>query len=586
MASSRREAATQSNYEEAWATHAALEWTIDFEKQQIRGRVRYVVESSGVGVSEFVVDTNGGLRIHRALVNGRVVSPKLGVPHPIFGTAVAVPVGSEVVFEYETGTACAAAQWLEPEQTADGKFPYLFTQCQAIHCRSLIPIQDVPGVKLTWEARVEKPAWATVLMSGLEEKETDSWRQPRRVSPYLIAIVCARVEARDVSPRCRVWAEPSVVERAASEFADAETYVERAEEATGVAYQWDRYDLVCLPPSFPYGGMENVNLTFVTPTLLAGDKSLANVVAHEVAHSWFGNLVTNATWAHFWLNEGWTRWLERQISGVPVDFDISRSRAALTECVEHFPRPELTALVPPLRGVDPDDAFSIVPYEKGSGLLHYIEHLVGKDRFREFVRSYLGRFEDGVVTSEDFKNFAVENLLGSSSEDIDWDAWFHAPGNLPQTYALDTSLTVAVDEAAAAFPWVPACSYFSWPTALKLAYLERLLLLEKCEKDDLQALDAALGLTATPNAEIRFRWCRLLLSSGVDRGVDLALDFVTSNGRMKFVRPLYKALAAAPIPGALAAAKKTFKDHYAFYHPICRKMITSDLLRGGYNLAL
>ena len=298
----------------------------------LKGAVTYDVTNKS-NASTFVVDTHSGLTIHKAYVDNVEAEVLLGKPHAIFGISAAVPLPPakktcQVRFEYSTAPECSAAQWLSPAQTAGKKRPYLFTQSQAIHARALLPCQDAPGAKMSWDAVVDAPAWSTALMSGLQANglplvtpsldlpegyKRSFFKQPVPTSTYLVAIVVADLERREISDRCAVWSEPCVVDAAREEFSETEQFLAAAEEITGQPYVWGRYDLVCLAPSFPYGGMENPCLTFVTPTLLAGDRSLAGVVAHEIAHSWTGNLVTNATWNHFWLNEGWTRWLERKI---------------------------------------------------------------------------------------------------------------------------------------------------------------------------------------------------------------------------------------------------------------------------------
>jgi leukotriene-A4 hydrolase len=609
------EKSTQSNWRDAQATHASIEWRVDFDKEVLRGAVTYDVTNKS-NASTFIVDTHSGLTIHKAYVDNVEAEVLLGKPHAIFGISAAVPLPPakktcQVRFEYSTAPECSAAQWLNPAQTAGKKRPYLFTQSQAIHARALLPCQDAPGAKMSWDAVVDAPQWATALMSGLQAeslpfihkkcpsvKDTYKrwfWKQPVPTSSYLIAIVVADLEARDISERCRVWSEPSVVDKALHEFSETEQFLRAAEDITGQDYVWKRYDLVCLAPSFPYGGMENPCLTFVTPTLLAGDRSLAGVVAHEIAHSWTGNLVTNATWEHFWLNEGWTRWLERKIKArtsgkgrLLEDFDLATSQRNLTGAVKHFTeigQGALTALVPPIEGVDPDDAFSLVPYEKGSSLIHLLERTVGEAKFSTFVKAYIREFRFTTVTTAQFRAF-VRRELGAVST-IDWCQWFHAPGDLPQALALNESL--GEKAVALARQWLKnGCGDFTtlegWTTDEKVAFLDAL----GAGGDDgrtqsavslqvLDAIDDAYSLTMDANAEIRSRWCKLLLSAGAPRGVALAVDFVTCQGRMKFVRPLYRALRDSPCAGAKETAISTFVENADFYHPICRKMVASDL---------
>lgn len=617
------ETSSQSNWTSAVAKHMSLEWRVDFAAETLSGAVTYEVATLKQ-CAAFVVDTHGGLTISKAYVDDEEVAVTLGAPHDVFGVAASVPlqikkVGDlhKVRFEYATGNACSAAQWLEPAQTAGKTRPYLFTQCQAIHARSLVPCQDAPGAKVSWDAVVDAPAWATALMSGLQANglplvtpsldlpegyNRSFFKQPVPTSTYLVAIVVADLERREISDRCAVWSEPCVVDAAREEFSETEQFLAAAEEITGQPYVWGRYDLVCLAPSFPYGGMENPCLTFVTPTLLAGDRSLAGVVAHEIAHSWTGNLVTNATWNHFWLNEGWTRWLERKIKATLfgkgdaalmkklTDFDLAASQAGLTGTVEHFKeigQGPLTALVPPVEGIDPDDAFSLVPYEKGSSLLHLIEGLAGEAKFAKFFKAYVKKYRFKTLTSADFRAFATAQLGEKTLKSVDWRAWFHAPGDVPVRPALDTSLAKRAEDLAAAWRAgapPPADDFGTWTNDERVAFLDAL----GANGDDgnaeagldaaaLRAVDARYGLTGTANAELRSRWCKLLLAAGAATAGPLVVDFLTSQGRMKFVRPLYRALAKSPMPGAKDLAVDTFVAHADFYHPICRKMVASDL---------
>mmetsp|Transcript_7395 Transcript_7395/g.10280 ORF Transcript_7395/g.10280 Transcript_7395/m.10280 type:complete len:661 (+) Transcript_7395:1869-3851(+) len=611
-ADERKEASSQSNYLEAWAEHMELELLIDFDQKKLRGSVIFHVVRSSRQVNEFIVDTSGGLNILGASVDGKTTVVKWQPEHPVFGRAAAVALDAaeknQVRFEFETGNKCSGAQWLTAEQT-QAKMPFLFTQSQAIHARSLFPCQDAPGAKLTYSISLTCPAWATALTCGLKLAEMNKgknictqWNQPVKTSTYLIAFACGVLKSYDLSNRCRVWAEPSVIDSAAYEFADTEKFLTLAEEITQFTYAWTRYDLVCLPASFPYGGMENCNLTFVTPTLLAGDRSLAGVVAHEIAHSWTGNLVTNQTWNAFWLNEGWTRWLERQILAHKtsptdakirkqlIDFDRSMARAHLAEDVVLFQernKQQLTALVPLLQGVDPDDAFSSVPYEKGSGLLHYLEHLVGYEQFLSFFQAYLKKFAHSTITSHQFAQFFQDQF---PKINVDWEIWFHAFGVCPKEAPLDTTLVLQVQRLASA--WMKDSAFpisanddatiKAWPTDLKSFFLDTLLAIPPTELEQklplstLDALDDRFNFSNS-NSELQFRFFRLLLRTTSPRALPLALRMATTQGRMKFVRPLYRAACACPIPGALDAALTAFEAHEAFYHPICRKLVAADL---------
>jgi leukotriene-A4 hydrolase len=583
-AANQKDKNTLSNYQAVKTQHLKLQWNVDFENHVLDGWAEHtmVILQPGVPSSRAIFDTSSGLRVHKAEVNGVEAAFKFGAPHAIFGTPLEVSLttagllnkGNTVVvrIHYTTTPTASACQWLPPAQTAGKKHPYLFTQSQAIHARSIFPCQDAPAVKMTYSARVRVPQWATALMSALrsEEKEfmdgagfrTYYWEQPVSMPSYLVALAVGELESREISPRCRVWAEPSVVEAARYEFAQTEEFLQHAEALT-CDYVWTRYDLLCLPPSFPYGGMENPCLTFATPTLLAGDRSLADVIAHEIAHSWTGNLVTNTTWEHFYLNEGWTMWLQRKIMarihGDPMIFELDAEWLGwphLEESVVAFKdQMELTALVPDLTDVDPDDAFSSVPYEKGFTLLVRLEKIVGSEEFEKFAKHYIRTFQYKTVTSAEFK----QTLLSYFKQDdrlvsLPWNDIFYKPG-LPPKPVYETE-RLAGPSLALADAWfeggreggkVEGEEFRGWTTLQKQIFLERLL--GRTEKEGrvmsvpvLEAMDKEYRLSSSKNAEIRFRWTVLCLRAGAKFVVANALEFVTSQGRMKFTRPLYKEL--------------------------------------------
>ncbi|MEE6519831.1 hypothetical protein FKM82_017582, partial [Ascaphus truei] len=263
-----------------------------------------------------VLDTKD-LTIKSVVVNGQKATFVLGQSHSFKGTPLEITLpfpltrGQEIIVGicYETSPKSSALQWLTPEQTAGKKHPYLFSQCQATHCRTIVPCQDAPSVKFTYYCQVSIPKELVALMSAINDGDIPDpedckrkiyrFRQNVPIPSYLIALVVGAVEGRKLGPRTVVWTEKELMDASAYEFAETEKMLKHAEDLVG-PYVWERYDLLILPPSFPYGGMENPCLTFVTPTVLAGDRSLASVIAHEISHSWTGNLVTNKTWEHFW----------------------------------------------------------------------------------------------------------------------------------------------------------------------------------------------------------------------------------------------------------------------------------------------
>jgi len=620
--SSRVDHCTRSNVEEVVLTHLSLTLDVDFERKVLAGCAAWTATLLAP-TAKLILDTKA-LAVERVTVDDQPAKFVLGEAHEAFGMAltVSLPEGLaagaklKVAVHYATSPESSALQWLPKECTAGKKLPYLFSQCQAIHARALVPCADTPSAKFTYDAAVTTPEWATALMSAVSsgskrkggpEGGTTSFTfdQTTPIPSYLLAVAVGQLEARTVGPRSQVWSEPSMVEAVAYEFAEAETFVAAAEEITGHAYVWGRYDILCLPPSFPYGGMENPCLTFVTPTLLAGDRSLADVVAHEVSHSWTGNLITNHTWEHFWLNEGWTVWLERKIKGhmkgaAHYDFSaISGAKHLADDVALYGAANPLTHMVPQLRDVDPDDAFSSVPYEKGFNLLHYLSTVVGgAEVFEGFARAYVQHFKFKTLTSADFRAFFMEWCRSREidASAVDWEAWLLAPGMPPILNTFSNELGAACSALAdrwlaAAAPEEPkktiagarATDVEGWSSAQLIALLEHMLssvgdaaaVPPPPLASRLDALDALYKLSASRNAEVRFRWQRLCIKMRADFIVPQVIDFLQSQGRMKFTRPLFRELFAWPEQKHVAV--ETFTAWAENYHPICRQMVSKDL---------
>eukprot|EP01041_Mallomonas_annulata_P006717 gene6717-13611_t len=608
-----------SNPTEAIVTHIHLDWKLDFDNETISGAATLSVSVLKNDSSNVYFDSRG-LSIKTSRIGDVPANHSLS-EDGLLGQKVTVPIPNEfrtaqscfdITFEYSTSPGAMAVQWLKPAATAGKVFPYVFTQCQAIHARTLFPCMDSPGVKTTYTATVTAPEWCTVLMSALalpsvegDAKGTFRWTQPVPVCSYLIALAAGELASRDVSPRVRIWAEPTVVADAANDFSQTEEFLSIAEGLT-CPYLWTRYDVLCLPPSFPYGGMENPCLTFATPTLLTGDKSLADVIAHEIAHSWTGNLVTNKTWEHFWLNEGWTVWLERKIVSRMYDNEGDEKKdhlllsaeigwKTLQENVSRMGETDrFTRLVWPLANEDPDDAFSSVPYEKGFNLLYQLETKLGTPAFETFAKAYIQEFQFGYVTSGSFKDFLLNHFAADEEKSalllaMDWKEIFYGTG-MPK-YVPDFSNRLSEAARTLASVWTVAALSGSAPstassddikgwTAKQVCVFLELLLdhvsttNDSFPEDALQTMDGLYDLTASGNAEIKFRWLSLCIESDVTWIVPHAVSFVTSQGRMKFVRPLYRSLRASPVGSAAAIA--TFATHSDMYHPIAKKMIQVD----------
>lgn len=561
-----------------------LDWTaeIDFENKLIRGTARLRFEKPGSGHLD--LDTRD-LKIHAVEdLDGAPLSYELGEADSILGRRLRIEWGnrpiSGVSVRYETSPSASALQWLSPAQTGGGKLPFLFSQCQAIHARSIVPLQDTPRLRIKYRAELNVPAKMRALMGAAfvsrEEKGNraiERYEMPQPIPPYLLALAVGDLVSRDLAPRSRVWAEPSAIEASAFEFAEVDRMLTAAENLFG-KYDWDRFDFLVLPPSFPYGGMENPRLTFLTPTLLAGDRSLVSVLAHELAHSWAGNLVTNATAEHFWLNEGLTVYAERRILEVLYGADFAAISAAggwqsLAEAIEGFKdRPELTRLHTHLHGVDPDDAFSIVPYEKGYLLFLALEKALGRSEFDPFLRRYMDHFRFKSITTEEFAYF-VEKEFPGILQKIDADSYLEKDGippgaKPPVSKRLDEihGLGAGSPSESQAKTWTPS-EWQVW-----LGQLKGRLTAERCAE-----IESKFGLTRSTNYEVLMSWLEAAIVAGFAPAVARAEEVLGKVGRMKYLKPLYRALADRdPVE-----AKKVFAQHSLGYHPIAAQVVDALL---------
>jgi aminopeptidase N len=399
----------------------------------------------------------------------------------------------------------------------------------------------------------------------------DRWQMTQPIPPYLFALIVGQVESRDVSPRVRVWAEPPDVAAAAHEFAGVEPMIAAAEALFG-PYDWERFDLVVMPPSFPYGGMENPRLTFLTPTVVAGDRSLVSVVAHELAHSWTGNLVSNASAEHFWLNEGFTVYAERRILEAIWGREHAELQAAVGRreleraLAELAEQPELTRLRTELTGVDPDLAFSVIPYEKGYLLLRALEESLGRARWDAFLKRYMAAFRFRSISTEDFLEF-IEGELPGALSGVGGEVYLREPG-LPASAPVPSS--ARLDGVLGLPPALP-----SLEQGRALSPLEWKLYLDSVPRPASHALcrelDQRFALTASHNAEILAAWLLLALESGQLAVLERAESFLAEVGRMKFLRPLYAALARRPETAPRARA--LFARCRDRYHPIARQVV-------------
>jgi len=556
----------------AKVTNMDLDLTVDFQKQVLTGSVILTVEKVDPKAENLILDTRH-LDIESVVseADGSKLDFKVGAEGYVGSRCdIQLPASEnatvKVKIAYSTTQNCTALQWLNPGQTAGKRHPYLFSQCQAIHARSMIPCQDTPSVKSTYSAKISAPSEIAVVMSAVRQGEAAEDNQPGHkvhrfvqkipVQSYLIAIAAGDLVSRKIGPRSHVWSEQEYVEKAAHDFEDTEIMLQKAEELCG-PYVWGTYDILVLPPSFPFGGMENPCLTFATPTLLAGDKSLSDVIAHEIAHSWTGNLVTNKNFEHFWLNEGFTVFTEQKIVG-RMHGEPARHFSALggmkdlayTIDVMGADNP-LTKLIVDLNGVDPDDAFSTVPYVKGSTFLWYLENLVGgPDIFEPFLRAYYEQFKYLSIDSYQFKKFFLDYF--KDVDQVDWDGWFFKPGMPTFKPDFDDSMAKVCQELRTKWTsWngdepcpLSGADMNDFISGQKIEFLALLLEEAPLSHAKLDKMQELYDLDSVVNSEIRFRWIRLGLRGKWQPAVAQAVQMVTEQGRMKFLRPLYRDLYA------------------------------------------
>jgi aminopeptidase N len=555
-----RDTSTFARPEIARVTHVALDLNADFEARRMSGTATLDIQAAP-GAREIILDSKG-LEIQAITgPRGAALPFTLGEGDAARGQPLTVRIGTarRIAIRYRSGPDAPALQWLTPEQTAGKRHPYLLSQGQAILNRSWIPTQDSPGIRQTWEARITAPTPLTVVMSG--ERLTPNgvaagpgrrafrFRMTHPVAPYLIAIAAGDITFRSLGRRTGVWTEPAMIDRAAAELVDTERMVEAAERLYG-PYRWGRYDVIVLPPSFPYGGMENPTLTFLTPTFIAGDRSLVGLVAHELAHSWSGNLVTNATWSDSWLNEGFTSYFENRImeavygrarAGQEASLSWDDMQAGLRELGPTSPS---TALHNVADG--PDGGSSGIVYDKGAIFLRTIERIVGRARFDAWLRSYFDRHAFQPMTSEVFlADLRARLVRGDAALEarLQLDAWVYRPG-LPDNAARpDPSAFAGVDAAARAFnAGAPAGAvpYAGWNWAERVRFIKALP--ARLSIARLTELDRAFSLTASGNAEVLFVWLKLGLGNRYEPAIPATERFLLAQGRRKFVQPLFQAL--------------------------------------------
>ena len=587
-------------------SNLALDLSLDFDRKQLAGTATFtldwsprkaqldredaslVLDTRDLGIENIVGDHGDGtwdtLRYDLAPAD-KILGSKLTVQMPARNTKVRIT--------YRTSPTASGLQWLEPSMTQGKQQPFMFSQSEAIHARSWVPLQDTPGVRFTYNAHVTAPKNAMVLMSADNDPQAIrdgdySFTMTQPIPSYLLAIAAGDLVFEPISARSGVWAEPAMVHKAATEFADTDKMMQVAEKLYG-PYRWGRYDILVLPPSFPFGGMENPRLTFATPTVIVGDKSLVSLVAHELAHSWSGNLVTNASWKNIWLNEGFTTYVQARITEALYGNELAEMErqidqdelAAEIKSGEIAPADQVLAL-PALTGRDPDDALTDIAYTKGAWFLQFLEQRYGREVFDPFLRGWFDSHAFQSATTEQFVGYLHKSLLPKNPNAVtaaELDAWLDKPG-IPAFARRAQSRNFGIVDAAR-IAWTgsgtlpPSSITAAWSTQEWSHFLDGLpstLTLEQ-----LSALDTAYHFTGTPNGELAQRWYPLAVRSGYHRADAAMADFMQRVGRRKLIMPTYEALVKTP--EGLKFAQDVFGKARPGYHPITTASVQQTLAK-------
>ncbi len=572
-----------SNFNEVRTTQLHLDLSVDFETRKLVGSAEHTIDNKQQADS-IIFDTKD-LKITKVLLNNSdEVEFRMSDEQELLGQALYVPIDlstESVTVFYETSPESEALMWLNPQQTSGKKKPFLFTQGEAILTRSWIPCQDSPGNRITYSADIKCDSNLLAVMSAVNpqernEKGTYYFEMDKAIPTYLIALGVGDIEFRALGERTGVYAEPDYIEKSANEFRDVEKMILAAEELYG-PYEWGRYDILVMPPSFPFGGMENPKLTFATPTIIAGDRSLVSLIAHELAHSWSGNLVTNATWNDFWLNEGFTVYFENRI----MEALYGKERANMLMSIEHQEllaenasilagaHPEDTRLKLDLQGRNPDDGMTTIAYVKGALMLQSIEEKVGREKFDEFLKRYFTEHQFQTLTTEAFISYLDYFLLEPNKVDFNVSEWVYEKGIPENAIAINSNQFEEIEEFVNGFEEDVnvidlKLDSLDWTTQEWMHFIR--LLPDTGQVRFMTEIDVVHNLKGCGNAEIMAEWYVKSIKNGY-KGVRYEMaEFLIEVGRRKFLEPIYEALSKNEDDKNFAL--KVYEKARANYHSI------------------
>ncbi len=583
-----------ANFEDIKVTHISLDLEADFDAKIFKGSVNLTLKQLNP-VDHITLDSRA-LNITSITGNCNQIwiplSFKLAEEDQILGSELRVELGmnhhcNQLRIDYQTSPEASGLQWLSKEITANKKFPFMFSQSETLHGRSWIPMQDTPAIRVTYDAHIQAPKPLRVLMSANNDPNAAidgdfDFVMEQAISPYLIAIAIGDIRYHRWSERTGVWAEKATLEAAAYEFEDTEKMIVATESSFG-QYPFGQYDLLVLPPSFPFGGMENPRLSFITPTVIVGDKSLTSMISHELAHSWSGNLVTNARWADLWLNEGVTTYLENRILEKVYGKDIAEMEAVLSyqslvSELKDLPKPDQRLY----RGntiEDPDDAFTAIPYQKGGLFFFYLEKHYGREHLDSFLKSYFKQYQFKTITSEKFIHYLTANLIDKYPEtkvtESHIQQWIYEPG-LPESTIIPTSFLLdKVDLLLQSWKTEPVkFSAENWSTQEWVYFLSNLP--RTLSQQAITQLDQDHVLSKTSNPEISLAWFPLVILNDYQPGFSELEKYLLKIGRIRLIYPLYELLEANP--KLRPWASKVYIKARHGYHPLTKSYI-NELLK-------
>ncbi|CAK5082914.1 unnamed protein product [Meloidogyne enterolobii] len=614
-----RDPNTCANFNEITIENIDFDWFVDFERTRIVGSaiLNYrVLKDTDKIILDISDQTICSIKLNGKKCKARSGEISLVGKYLLIDGQFSSGEKGKIEFQYSTSSSASALQFVESSLTADRTHPFLYSQCQQIHAKSLVPCMDTPAVKQTYTANITVPKGMQCLMSavlledegrqinnreinGSEQFVQFNFLQKVPIPSYLFAIVVGALVKRDISKRCAVWAEPSMVDIAHREFEETEKMLEIATELMG-EYRWGRFDMIVLPPFFSFGGMENPCMTFVTPTIIAGDRSLTTVVAHEIAHSWTGNLVTNASWEHFWLNEGFTEFVEYKILGkmfgeqFRLFMHLSGWEDHLRMCIYETFHPEhpFTRLIVPLDGQCADDVFSPIPYQKGAALLLLLEQRLGDPpRFEQFLRSYINKFAYRSIVTDEWMDYLYEFYDDKRSilDSINWNNWLHRPGMPPQKPTFDETLLKICKSLANKWLYgsdkeineLGAIEFEEMMTAQKEKFFSLLDVGISSGSDHsfnherIEIMEKKYSLNTTGNCDVKCQWILVALQAKWEPIIPIALKFVSDIGRVKYVRPCYQRMFEWKV--SRESALETFEKNKPRMHNFTIQFVQSLL---------